>query len=118
MGRDRQYASDADRQRAYRQRKAAEEARLREMGADARLQEELRRIRVELQRAREEVRRARARPSSARRAVSERLVKVLGMLGSDYPGERANAAQMATQILKDAGLTWYDVLDVEREPRR
>ena len=85
MGRYRQYASDADRQRAYRQRKAEELARL--------------------------------RGASKRKQVSERLVKVLGMLGSEHPGERDNAAVMATKLLKEAGLSWYDVLDVE-EPKK
>jgi hypothetical protein len=85
MGRHRQYASDADRQRAYRQRKAEELARL--------------------------------RGASKRKQVSERLVKVLGMLGSEHPGERDNAAVMATKLLKEAGLSWYDVLDVE-EPKK
>jgi hypothetical protein len=92
MGRDRQYSDDAERQRAYRQRKAEEEARLRE----------------ELKQAR--------RGGSTRRTVSAKLVKVLGMLGSDHAGERDNAACKATQILKEARLTWYDVLDVE-EPK-
>jgi hypothetical protein len=82
MGRYRYYSSDADRQRAYRQRKAKE-------------LEQLRR-------------------GSSRKQVSEKLVKVLGMLGSTHAGERDNAAQMATQILKEAGLTWYDVLDVKK----
>jgi hypothetical protein len=53
-----------------------------------------------------------------RKAVSLKLVKVLGMLGSDHDGERANAARMAAQILKDAGLTWYDVLDIAEPPRK
>lgn len=92
MGRDRQYDSDADRARAWRERKAEEEARLRD--------------------ALRQARREAGAKAAARKQVSAKLVKVLGMLGSDYPGERDNAARMATQILKDAGLTWYDVLDV------
>jgi hypothetical protein len=93
MGRDREYDSDADRQRAYRQRKAAEEARLR----------------AEL--------RKRGGKAANRKLVSTKLVKVLGMLGSDHAGERDNAARLATQILKEAGLTWYDVLDTD-EPKK
>ena len=89
MGRDRWHAGDADRQRAYRQRKAEEKARL---------DDEVRRLRN-------------------RKQVSAKLVKVLGMLGSAYPGERDNAALLATQILKDAGLTWYDVLDIDEGPK-
>lgn len=83
MGRDREYNSDAERQRAYRQRKAKEAAQLREQ-------------------------------LHGRKAVSAKLVKVLGMLGSAHAGERDNAARMATQILKEAGLTWFDVLDTEK----
>jgi hypothetical protein len=88
MGRDREYDDNADRQRAYRERKAAEEARLHEalrrQGSKAEHQDKLR----------------------------KKLVRVLGMLGSGNAGERDNAARMATQIVKDAGLTWYDVLNV------
>ena len=54
--------------------------------------------------------------ATARRAVSAKLVKVLGLLGSDHAGERDNAARQATRILNEARLTWYDVLDVE-EPK-
>jgi hypothetical protein len=93
MGRNREYADDADRQRAYRERKKAQEERLRE----------------ELRRARSEG----GTKADKRKRVSANLIKVLGMLGSDFPGERDNAARMATQILKEEGLTWYDVLDVE-----
>jgi hypothetical protein len=89
MGRYREYADNADKQRAYRQRKAAEEARLR----------------------------AQLRQADSRKAVSEKLVKVLGMLGSDNAGVRDNAATQATRILKEAGLTWYDVLDVEESKK-
>lgn len=84
MGRYREYADNADRQRAYRQRKAEQERQLR-------------------------------KGAVARKQVSAKLVKVLGMLGSAHSGERDNAAQVATRILKEAGLTWYDVLNVEEE---
>jgi hypothetical protein len=95
MGRDRQYDNNAERQRAYRERKAQEQARLRE-----------------------ELRRARSGPptkAEKRDKLSKRLVRVLGMLGSDYANERDNAARMAAQMLKDAGLTWYDVLNVTED---
>jgi hypothetical protein len=97
MGRDREYASDAERQRAYRERKAEEEARLKD---------ELRRLRH-----------GGGSKAQKRKLVSTKLVKVLGMLGSDHAGERDNAARTATQILKDAGLTRYDVLDTG-EPKK
>jgi hypothetical protein len=98
MGRDRQYESDAERAQAWRDRKKAEEARLRE----------------ELRRARSEA----GTKAATRKAVSVKLVKVLGYLGSDSAGERDNAARKAMEILKAAGLTWYDVLDTEEEPRK
>lgn len=98
MGRDREYASDADRQRAYRQRKAEQEARIRE----------------ELRRARSGA----GAKAATRKLVSAKLVKVLGMLGSDHAGERAEAARRATIMLKEANLTWYDVLDLGEEPRK
>jgi hypothetical protein len=39
-----------------------------------------------------------------------RLVKILGMLGSEHNGERAAAALHASAILAEHGLTWDDVL--------
>jgi hypothetical protein len=39
-----------------------------------------------------------------------KLIKVLGMLGSSHDGERANAALQAERIRKEAGLTWSDIL--------
>jgi hypothetical protein len=90
MGRDRRYDSNADRQRAYRQRKVEEQAWLQQQ-----LQQR-----------------------TSRAAVSAKLVKVLGMLGSAHVGERDNAARTATQILKQAGLTWYDVLNVAEPAKK
>jgi hypothetical protein len=40
----------------------------------------------------------------------ERLAKLLGMLGSDHEGERANAATIADRMLRERGLTWRDIL--------
>jgi hypothetical protein len=40
----------------------------------------------------------------------DRLAKLLGRLGSDYPGERDNAARMATDLVRDSGSTWAQVL--------
>jgi hypothetical protein len=97
VGRDREYSSDAERQRAYRQRK----------------KEALRRERQQRQGQGPQQR----PPGRAgkRALVSEKLVKVLGMLGSAHVGERDNAAVKASQILKEADLTWYDVLAVEKK---
>jgi hypothetical protein len=41
---------------------------------------------------------------------AERLAKLLGMLGSNSDGERANAARMADQLVRGLGLTWGDIV--------
>lgn len=38
------------------------------------------------------------------------LAKLLGMLGSDHPGERDNAGRAAHRLVVQAGSTWSDVL--------
>jgi len=40
----------------------------------------------------------------------ERLARIAGMLGSAHEGERATAAQMASVMLKEMGLTWGEVI--------
>lgn len=42
--------------------------------------------------------------------LASRLAKVCGLLGSDHDGERAAAAWQATKLLRNAGLTWSDVI--------
>ncbi len=39
-----------------------------------------------------------------------RLEKLAGMLGSDFDGERATAAALASKLLQNHGLTWADVI--------
>lgn len=39
-----------------------------------------------------------------------KLAKIAGLLASDHPGERDNAALAATRILRGAGATWEDVI--------
>jgi hypothetical protein len=39
-----------------------------------------------------------------------RLVRILGLLGSDHMGERATAGHMADQLIREAGLTWDHVV--------
>ena len=46
----------------------------------------------------------------------KRLAKLRGMFGSDYPGERANAAAAADQLVRQAGLRWPDVLQPRLPP--
>src|SRR5580765_6310599 len=40
----------------------------------------------------------------------KRLIQFCGMLGSDFPGERANAAKMANDLLREHKLTWEEAL--------
>lgn len=40
----------------------------------------------------------------------EKLVAILGMLASDFDGERASAGLLASRLLKDRGLRWEDVI--------
>ena len=44
-----------------------------------------------------------------------RLAQVLGMLGSAHDGEIVNAARLAVRMLKEAGLTWPQLLDGGQE---
>jgi hypothetical protein len=43
-------------------------------------------------------------------ADRERLAKMLGLLGSDHPGERDAAGLAAHRFIRDRGLTWADIL--------
>lgn len=45
------------------------------------------------------------------RTDRDRLGKLLGLLGSDFPGERDAAAQAAHRIVMRAGLTWQQVVE-------
>lgn len=47
----------------------------------------------------------------------QRFVNVCGMLGSEHAGERATAAAIAEAELRQASLTWRDVLHDPREAR-
>jgi hypothetical protein len=40
----------------------------------------------------------------------ERLIKLLGMLGSAHDGERAAAGLKAHELIRRYGLTWSDIL--------
>ena len=53
-------------------------------------------------------------------ADRQRLARILGMLGSEFDGERASAALQAEAFRKKHGLTWAELLalkPVEEEPR-
>jgi hypothetical protein len=47
----------------------------------------------------------------------DRLIKLLGMTGSTHVGEAANAAWMAGKLLKEANLTWNDVICPPAAPK-
>jgi hypothetical protein len=47
----------------------------------------------------------------------DRLVKLCGMLGSRFMGERATAAEKVTELLEALGLTWAEVLGKSKPPR-
>jgi len=42
--------------------------------------------------------------------AAEHLVKLLGLLGGDHDGERANAGRMADDFVRQFGLRWADVI--------
>ncbi len=46
-------------------------------------------------------------------AERNRLVGILGRLGSDFDGERAAAGLLADRMIRSAGLTWSDLLQAE-----
>jgi len=51
--------------------------------------------------------------------AANRLIKLLGMTGSMFDGEAVAAIRKANALLKDAGLTWSDVIAVvEAAPTR
>ncbi len=42
--------------------------------------------------------------------LASKLAKVCGRFGSSFDGERATAAAMADRMIRNAGLTWDDVI--------
>lgn len=48
----------------------------------------------------------------------DKLIKLLGMLGSDYIGERASAGALAHRLVKSAGLSWSDLISVPAASQR
>ncbi|HEY8610347.1 MAG TPA: hypothetical protein VIL69_03545 [Roseomonas sp.] len=47
-----------------------------------------------------------------------KLARVLGLLGSEFPGERASAALAAHRLMKRLGLSWQDLLVPRQEAMR
>ncbi len=46
----------------------------------------------------------------APRDLTHRLTKLCGLFGSEFDGERANAARMADDLIRGFGMTWRDVI--------
>jgi hypothetical protein len=44
----------------------------------------------------------------AGRSDRDRLAKIMGLLGSEYPGEQVSAATKSWTFLRERGLTWFD----------
>jgi hypothetical protein len=42
-----------------------------------------------------------------------KLARVLGLLGSEFPGERASAALAAHRLMKRLGLNWQELLTID-----
>ena len=51
-------------------------------------------------------------------ADRERLTKLLGLLGSQFSGERDAAVLAATRILDCDGLKWHEILSLPHAPKR
>jgi hypothetical protein len=49
------------------------------------------------------------------RANLDRLIRILGLLGSDQPGERASAGLAAHKLLSAAKLSWSELLKPKSE---
>lgn len=47
-----------------------------------------------------------------------KLIGILGMLGSDFPGERSAAGLLAARMLREHDLTWETLLTPNPETRR
>jgi len=47
-----------------------------------------------------------------------KLARILGLLGSDQPGERAAAAEAAHRMVSRLGLRWEDILAPPPKPAR
>lgn len=46
----------------------------------------------------------------------DKLTRLLGMLGSDFDGEVANAGRLADRLVRNAGLTWRDIIGSSPPP--
>jgi hypothetical protein len=58
------------------------------------------------------------KPPALEQGDRDRLVKLLGLLGSDNDGERSNAARMAYLQIRRLGVSWDEVLRPPALPNR
>ena len=49
-------------------------------------------------------------------STAQRLVRLLGMLGSAHDGEVANAGRMADRLIRERGLTWPQIIALGPTP--
>lgn len=49
--------------------------------------------------------------------IQDRLVKLLGMLGSAHDGEVAAAGRAASEYLRQRGMQWADVINIKAPAR-
>jgi hypothetical protein len=47
-----------------------------------------------------------------------RLARVLGKMGSSFDAEVLTAAKLANRMVRDAGMTWPEVLAVQADPEK
>ena len=126
--RQREVQEEQARQRKARRQQKAEQKRAEQERAE---QERARRAADEREKAeRERVRResfeanwnamfdTMDKPSTSRTGDLEKLAKFLGMLGSDYDGERLNAAAAAENLRRKLGMTWPELLGLGKGPWR
>ncbi len=48
--------------------------------------------------------------------IADKLARICGMFGSDHDGERAAAAALADRLVRQAGMTWGQILLPKRPP--
>jgi hypothetical protein len=107
MGRDREYDSDAERQRAYRERKKLEQEALREA----------------LRQSRRDSAPGARPPREGRRLTDANLVTLARALAlimhpATDPGQRATAINVTNNLTQKLGVSWYDVLGVREKSGR
>ena len=89
---------------ATAQKRAEREAR------DAEIKRKVAEIERQSRNAEARKRRAWKKAEEARKRELSKLIGVLGMLGSEHPGERASAALQAERLRVKMGKQWRDLI--------